>query len=103
MARIEWTESAVVALDQLVLSHSLPTDTRQRVKLSLRPLERFPRFGPELAVFDDGSELRFLIGPWPWLVLVYLYDESTQRVVVVAPEDGRAASSTIAQQRPPLR
>jgi len=103
LARIEWSESAVSALDQLVLSHSLPADTRQRVKHSLRPLERFPRFGPELAVLRDGSELRFLIGPWPWLVLVYLYDESAQRVVVVSPEDGRAASSTIVRQRPPLR
>lgn len=103
MARIEWSESAVSALDKLVLSHSLPIDTRERVTHSLRPLERFPRFGPELAVLGDGSELRFLIGPWPWLVLVYLYDEREQRIVVVSPEDGRAASSTIAQRRPTLR
>jgi hypothetical protein len=103
MPRIEWSKNAVSALDQLVLSHSLPIDTRERVKNSLRPLERFPRFGPELAVLSDGIELRFLIGPWPWLVLVYLYDESAQRIVVVSPEDGRAATSTITRQRPHLR
>jgi hypothetical protein len=103
MPRIEWSESAVAALDQLVLSHSLPTDTRERVKHSLGRLERFRRLGPELAVLGDGSELRFLIGPWPWLVLVYLYDEREQRIVVVSPEDARAASSTTTGERPPLR
>jgi hypothetical protein len=102
MARIEWSESAVSALDQLVLSHSLPPETRDRVRGSLRPLERFPRLGPEIAVLADGLELRFLIGPWPWLVLVYVYDEVEERVVVVSPEDGRSATSTIVRRRPPL-
>jgi hypothetical protein len=102
LVRLEWSNQALVALDQLVLSHSLPSDTRDRVEASARPLERFPRFGPEIQTLSDGGELRFLIGPWPWLVIVYLYLESQQRVVVVSAEDGRAATSTIAGGRPAL-
>jgi hypothetical protein len=34
-------------------------------------LERFPRFGPEIGKLPDGAELRFLIGPWPWLIVIY--------------------------------
>jgi len=95
MAQIFWAESARLALAQLIDSHSLPADTRERVTLSLRPLARFPRLGPQIERLSDGKELRFLIGPWPWLVLIYTYDEQTDRVTVVSPEDGRAATSTL--------
>ncbi len=37
--------------------------------------------------------MRFLIGPWPWLVLVYLYLALDDLVVVVSVEDGRTAVS----------
>jgi hypothetical protein len=100
VAQIFWAESARSALDQLILSHSLPADTRERVKHSLLPLGRFPRLGPEIARLEDGKELRFLIGPWPWLLLIYLYDEETDHVTVVSPEDGRSATSSVARPRP---
>lgn len=99
MARVEWAESAGSTLDQLILSHSLPSDTRVRIRASLQPLARFPRLGPEIARPGSGEELRFVIGPWPWLVLVYLYDERDDRVIVVSVEDGRAATSAIARRR----
>jgi plasmid stabilization system protein ParE len=104
MTRLEWSERALSELDQLVLSHHLPPDTRDRIESSARPLERFPRFGPEIGELPDGAELRFLIGPWPWLVIVYLYLEAEDRIGVVAIEDGRAATSTITRgrERPPL-
>jgi plasmid stabilization system protein ParE len=85
-----------------VLAHSLPADTRDRIEASARPLERFPRLGPEIRALEDGS-LRFLIGPWPWLVIVYLYLELNERVVVVSVEDGRAASATITRERRPTQ
>lgn len=95
MARLEWSERALSDLDQLVLGHHLPADTRERIEQSASPLERFPRFGPEIRTLPGGAELRFLIGPRPWLVIVYLYLESEDRVGVVSIEDGRAATSTI--------
>lgn len=99
MATLEWSERALAGLDQLVLSHSLPADTRARVEESVRPLARFPRLGPELRPLAEGGELRFLIGPWPWLVIVYFYVESENRVVVVSVEDGRAATATVTRRR----
>ena len=99
MARLEWSERALLELERLVLSHHLPADTRERIESSARPLERFPRFGPEIRALVGGGELRFLIGPWPWLLIVYLYLESEDRVGIVSIEDGRAATSTIVRQR----
>jgi len=95
MARLEWSDRALVLLDQLILSHSLPPDTRDRVEDSAGQLARFPRFGPALRIDPDGAELRFVIGPWPWLVIIYLYLEHENTVVVVSVEDGRSASATI--------
>jgi hypothetical protein len=99
VAQLFWAESARAALDDLVLTHSLPGDTHERIAQSLRPLARFPRLGPEIQHLDDGQELRFLIGPWPWLLLVYVYDPAQDRVVVVSPEDGRAAISAARRRR----
>jgi plasmid stabilization system protein ParE len=99
MARVQWAESARAALDRLILSHSLPADTPERIKASLQPLARFPRLGPEITRLAAAEELRFVIGPWPWLVLVYLYDDRDDRVTVVSVEDGRAATSTVARRR----
>lgn len=101
MTRLEWSESALLGLDRLRLTHSLPADTRHRVEATARPLERFPRLGPALRSLDGGGELRFLIGPWPWLVIVYLYLETENRAVVMSVEDGRAAASTVRRERSP--
>jgi len=99
MAQLEWSEDALLGLDRLRLTHNLPADTRARIEASAAPLARFPRLGPELRVLPDTGELRFLIGPWPWLVIVYLYFEAEDRVVVVSTEDGRAATATITEHR----
>jgi plasmid stabilization system protein ParE len=101
MTRLEWSEQALLGLDRLRLTHSLPTDTRQRVESSAGPLARFPRFGAELREPSSSGELRFFIGPWPWLVVVYVYLESEDRVVIVSVEDGRAATATITEHRHP--
>ncbi len=93
MARLEWSEVALTGLERLVATHVLPSDTRQRVERTAEPLRRFPRLGPELRS-ADGEELRFLVGPWRWLVIVYLYTAAEDRVVIVAVEDGRGAAST---------
>ena len=91
MARVELAAAAVQDLDALIRTHSLPADTRVRVARSLRSLERFPLMGPALAGRWDG--FRFLLGPWRWLVLVYVYIEAEDRVVIVTIQDGRSSAA----------
>lgn len=98
MVQLEWSERSLFELDQLILSHNLPTDTRDRVEDSAWPLAQFPRFGPAIRSEPDGAELRFLIGPWPWLVIVYVYLQPANRVVVASVEDGRSATATITRE-----
>jgi hypothetical protein len=37
------------------------------------------------------SPLRFVLGPWRWLLLVYDYDEEEDLVVVVTIQDARSS------------
>lgn len=96
MARVELTASAVADLDRLIRTHSLPADTKRRVRRVLTPLRRFPRLGPELRGRWRG--FRFLLGPWRWMILVYIFREDDDRVVVVTIQDAR--SSTAATGEP---
>jgi hypothetical protein len=91
VARVTLSVVAVEDLDRLILTHSLPGDTRQRVARSLRPLELFPRMGHAL----DGrwSRFRFVLGPWRWLLVVYAYDEQRDEVLVVTLQDARSSSA----------
>ena len=98
MTPLEWSEQSLLGLERLRLSHSLPADSRARIEESAAPLAQFPRLGPELQSRAEG-ELRFLIGPWPWLVIVYLYRPNEDLLVIVSIEDGRAADATIPGQR----
>ena len=97
MASVELARAAVEDLDVLVRTHSLPGDTRARVARSLRSLERFPHMGAPLGGRWEG--FRFVLGPWRWLVLVYVYLEAEDRVVVVTIQDGRSSSGAVAVRR----
>jgi hypothetical protein len=89
MATIVVAEAAQVDLNEMILTHSLPASTRDRVKAALGPLADFPLLGPALTGRWQG--LRFLLGPWPWMLLVYEYDEATDEVSVVTIQDARSA------------
>lgn len=91
MAHVELSAAARQDLERLIASHSLPGDTGERVRRSLRPLERFPLLGAALDGRWEG--FRFLLGPWRWLILVYVYMEDDERVVVVTIQDARAAAA----------
>lgn len=91
MARVELARAAVGDLDEMIISHSLPADTRARVGRSLRPLEIAPRMGPELE--GQWVGFRFILGPWRWLLLVYEFLEEEDRVVVVTIQDARSSSA----------
>jgi len=82
------TVEAVEDLERLILTHSLPADTRERVRRSLRTLERFPRSGRELE--EPWRPVRVLLGPWPWLLMLYVYEESNDIVLVLGFQDARS-------------
>lgn len=96
MARVEVARAAAEDLDRLIRVLSLPLDTRERVKRCLRPLARFPWLGPELSGRWEG--FRFVLGPWRWLVIVYVVDEDEDRVVVVTMQDARRATAATASR-----
>ncbi len=64
---------------------------------SLRPLERFPLLGP--ALVGRWEAFRFVLGPWRWLLLVYVFVEAEDRVVVVTIQDGRSSSAATSKAR----
>jgi plasmid stabilization system protein ParE len=98
MARVELTQAAVEDLERLIYTHSLPVDTKERVKRSLRPLEDFPYIGAPLEGRWEG--FRFLLGPWRWMLIVYEYFEDEKRVVVETIQDGRSSrAGTDARRR----
>ena len=91
MPRVELAAAAVEDLRTLIRTHSLPADTASRVARSLRPLERFPLLGPELT--GRWEAFRFVLGPWRWMLLVYVVLEPGDRVVVVTIQDARSSTA----------
>ena len=89
MARVVVTPAAAEDLERLILTHSLPADTKERVKRSLRALGDFPLLGQMLAGRWEG--FRFILGPWRWMLVVYVFDEDSEQVSVVTIQDGRSA------------
>lgn len=89
MARVELAAAAAEDLDRLVIALSLPADARQRVVRSLHALQQFPKLGAELS--GRWSGMRFLLGPWRWMLIVYEYIEADDRVVVVTIQDARSS------------
>lgn len=85
------TETATEDLADLIEEHSLPEDTRDRVRQRLRPLERFPSMGSPLEGRWEGS--RLLLGPWTWMLLIYEHVERLDAVVVTTIQDARRADS----------
>jgi len=97
VARVELALAAVDDLDTLIRTHSLPADTRARVARSLRGLQQYPLMGPALG--GHWEELRFLLGPWRWMLLVYVFIEAEERVVVVTVQDARSSSAVTTSRK----
>jgi hypothetical protein len=91
VARVELDAAPIEDLDRLIASHSLPADTKERVRRVLSSLERLPRLGAQLE--GRWSDFRFVLGPWRWMILVYIYEEDVDRVVVVTIQDGRSSTA----------
>lgn len=90
MARVELSAAAVEDLDRLIRSHNLPSDTKERLKRSLRPLALFPLLGAALG--GRWAGFRFILGPWRWMILVYIHVADDDCVVIVTIQDGRSST-----------
>ena len=91
MATVVVTPTAVEDLQRLIRTLSLPADTTERVRATLEALSTFPQLGSPLA--GRWEDFRFVLGPWRWMLLVYVYDEATDRVAIVTVQDARSAES----------
>ena len=91
MAAVVLTPPALQRFERLIETHSLPADTRDRLRRSLKPLEEFSLLGAPL--HGRWANFRFVLGPWRWMIVVYAYDEEQDRVLVVTIQDARAATA----------
>jgi len=91
LSEVRLSSDAVKDLERMIITHSLPPDTRERVRRSLRPLEQFPRIGRQLE--GRWKPLRFILGPWRWMLILYSYEEPDDLVLVVAFQDALSSSS----------
>jgi hypothetical protein len=96
VAQVLVTPQAQRDVNEAVAVLSLPDDTWSRVARSLRVLETFPLAGAELS--DRWAPIRFVLGPWPWMVLLYRFDEPSDRIFLIAMHDARSATSATASR-----
>ena len=95
MAEVRLSTVAVTDLDRMILTHSLPPDTRERVRRSLRVLEQFPLIGRQLE--GRWRPLRFILGPWRWMLILSTATRNQNDVVlVVTVQDGRSSAAATA-------
>lgn len=97
MARVIVTPQARRDVDEAISALNLPDDTWARITRLLTVLETFPLAGPELG--GKWAPTRFVLGPWSWMILLYRYEQSSDRVYIVAMHDGRSAISATATRR----
>jgi plasmid stabilization system protein ParE len=95
VARVLVTPAAADDLEQIIRTRLLPEDARDRIRRSLEPLERFPVIGTPLEGRWTG--FRFILGPWRWLIAVYVFDEQADVVSIVTIQDSRTESTAIAR------
>jgi hypothetical protein len=91
VATVVVTPTAVEDLQRLIRTLSLPANTTERVRASLEALSTFPELGAPLT--GRWEDFRFVLGPWRWMLLVYVYDQATDRVAIVTIQDARSAES----------
>lgn len=89
MAKVVVTPTAAADLAALIRTHSLPADTPSRFKRSVAALSRFPLIGAPL--LGPWSNYRFMLGPWRWMIVVYVYVEHADRVAIVTIQDARSS------------
>jgi hypothetical protein len=79
------------ALDDLIRTRSLPSSAHGRVVASIEALRVYPDRGRSLT--GRWAGLRCVLGPWPWMLIVYGVDQASDAVYVVTIQDARTAAS----------
>ncbi len=87
MADVIVAPRAWIALDDLIVTRSLPDQSRSRVVATMISLTVFPERGRPLR--GPWAGFRYVLGPWPWMLLVYEYQPEADMVAIVAIEDAR--------------
>jgi plasmid stabilization system protein ParE len=98
MAAVVVARRARSDLIDLIKTRRLPADAQARVRASIEPLGSFPQIGKRLT--GRWLSFRVILGPWPWMLLVYVYDEATNIVTIVAIHDARSATSATTEDTP---
>lgn len=91
MASVIVTPTAQRNLDDITATHTLPETTLDRFGESVAPLRQFPRMGT--IVSRRTGDLRYILGPWRWMIILYRYYEDADQVRIVSVHDGRSARS----------
>lgn len=95
MATVELSASALQDLDELIDTRSLPPDARERARRRLEVLEVFPRIGRRLE--GRWHSYRVLLGPWRWMLFIYLVLDEEDRVLIVTVQDARTVRSATSE------
>jgi plasmid stabilization system protein ParE len=92
MPRVIVSPAAADSLGRLIVTHSLPADTKERFRSSISALAEFPQLGRAL---DGGGYdgLRFILGPWRWMVVVYEHRPDADEVHVLVVEEARSSTA----------
>jgi hypothetical protein len=91
VTRVLIAPGAAADLARLITTHSLPADTPSRVRRSIEPLAHFPLLGASLE--GRWRDFRFVLGPWRWMLIVYVYDEEADLVAITTIQDGRTSTA----------
>jgi len=91
VAKLVIAPAAASDLAVLIRELKLPSDARLRVRTRLRQLADFPESGEELTGRWQG--FRYILGPWRWMLIVFVYDKDADQVNIVTIQDSRAARS----------
>jgi plasmid stabilization system protein ParE len=96
VATVVVSPRAIRNLERLTRTHALPDSTWERVRRSIEPLAAFPLLGSPLG--GRWAPLRFVLGPWRWMIIVYEYDTEADVVGIVTIQDARSSRAATGER-----
>lgn len=96
MTEIRVSDAAWSSLEHLAESRSLPSGAKERALEIAEHLGQYPQMGSPLP--HAHHDLRYLLGPWPRMILVYAYSTDEDVVTLIGVEDSRQADAVTARR-----